>query len=86
MRTGAVIQAMKPRSAGEPLRDKYRVRKESAGPGTFSVFHDDFRLRAGKLELPEGGEVSSWVVSADGTTLAASVRRNVFVRRVQYAP
>jgi serine/threonine protein kinase len=86
VRTGAVLQAMKPRSAGEPLRDKYRVRKETAGAGTFSVFHDDFRLRAGKLELPEGGEVSSWVVSADGGTLAASVRRNVFVRRVQYAP
>jgi serine/threonine protein kinase/WD40 repeat protein len=86
LRTGAVIQPMKPRAAGEPMRDKYRVRKETAGPGTFSVFHDDFRLRAGKLEVPEGGEVSSWAVSADGTTMAASVRRKVFVWRAKYAP
>jgi|GEM_PF-3341553 len=86
LRTGAVIQPMKPRSLGEPMRDKYRVRKETAGPGTFSVFHDDFRLRAGKLEVPEGGEVSSWAVSADGTTMAASVRRKVFVWRAKYAP
>ena len=86
LRTGAVIQPMKPRSLGEPMRDKYRARKETAGPGTFSVFHDDFRLRAGKLEVPEGGEVSSWAASADGTTMAASVRRKVFVWRAKYTP
>jgi serine/threonine protein kinase len=85
-RTGAVVQPMRPRTKGEPLRDKYRLRVESAGPGTFSAFHDDFRLRAGKLEVPEGGVVSASVASADGAYLAASVRRKVFLWRVTPAP
>jgi WD40 repeat protein len=83
-RGGEVVSAMKPLTAGAPLNQKYRLRAETAGRGTFSVFHDDHRLRAIKWTVPGGGEVSSWSLSDDRTMLAASSGRRVFLWRLKY--
>src|SRR5207249_6975297 len=74
---GRVLEPMKRLADGSVLRDKYRLRVESGGKGTFSVFHDEHTLRASKLALPGGGEVSSWCLSDDRSLLAVSSRRSV---------
>jgi hypothetical protein len=68
---------------GTPLNQKYRLREQTGGPGTFSVFHDDHTLRAAKLTVP-GGEVSSWCLSDDRALLAASSGRKVYLWRLKY--
>jgi hypothetical protein len=50
------------------------------------VFHDDHTLRAAKLTLPGGGEVSSWRLSEDRSLVAASSRRSVTVWKLKYPP
>jgi hypothetical protein len=74
---------MKRQSDGTPLKQKYRLRAETGGRGTFSVFHDDHTLRAAKLTVP-GGEVTSWCLDDDRTLLAASSGRKVFLWRLKY--
>jgi WD40 repeat protein len=84
VRNGAVIEPMKRLADGTPLGQKYRLRVETGGRGTFSVFHDDHTLRAAKLTVPGGGEVASWCLNDDRTLLAASSGRKVFLWRLKY--
>jgi hypothetical protein len=83
---GHVLEPMRRLADGEVLRDGYRLRSESGGKGTFSVFHDDHTLRASRLTIPGGGAVSSWCLSDDRSLLAASSRRTVTVWRLKYPP
>jgi hypothetical protein len=81
---GQVVVPMKRLADGAVLRDKYRLRAETGGKGTFSVFHDAHTLRAAKLAVPTGADVTSWCLSADRTLLAASSRRKVYVWKLTY--
>jgi hypothetical protein len=81
---GHVVEPMKRTADGEVLRDGYRLRSQTGGKGTFSVFHDDHTLRASKLTLPGDGEVSSWKLSDDRSLLAVSSRRSVTIWRLKY--
>jgi hypothetical protein len=83
-RNGEVIEPMKRIADGTPLDRKYRLRVETSGRGTFSIFHDDHTLRAAKLAVPSGGEVTSWCLNDDRTLLAASSGRKVFLWRLKY--
>jgi WD40 repeat protein len=80
---GRMLLPSKKVSEGMPLKDKYRLKAESAGRGTFSAFHDDFTLRAKLLQLP-GGELDSWCLTDDRTTLAAASHRQITVWRIRY--
>ncbi len=84
MKSGAVIVPMKPLAEGALLRVKYRLRVETAGKGTCSVFHDDHTLRAAKLTIPGEGSVTSWCLNEDRTMLAISSKRKVVVWRLTY--
>jgi hypothetical protein len=81
---GRVLEPMKRMADGEVLRDGYRLRAQSGGKGTFSVFHDAHTLRASRLTIPGGGEVSSSRLSDDRSLLAVSSRRSVTVWRLKY--
>ncbi|MCI0701491.1 MAG: protein kinase [Planctomycetia bacterium] len=84
VKTGAVVDPMKPITEGIPLQKKYRLRVETGGRGTFSIFHDDFTLRAAKLTIPGENPIASWCLNDDQTLLAVSSRRKVQVWRLKY--
>ena len=69
---------------GELLNMNYRLRCETGGTGTFSVFRDDFPLRACQLKAFEGAGVTTWCLSTDRALLAAASNRKVQTWRLKY--
>ena len=84
VKTGAAADPVKRLTDGELLNMNYRLRCETGGTGTFSVFRDDFPLRACQLKAFEGAGVTTWCLSTDRALLAAASNRKVQTWRLKY--